>query len=65
LQRDSNNDSLFFWKGQTLHQLERFADAISCFDRAIELNSQNEAAYLQKMGSLQLLQLDGFDPCLL
>ncbi len=38
----------FYEKGQTLEKLRRFKDALACYDKAIELDPENERALRAK-----------------
>ena len=49
------NAFAYYGKGKSLHELEKYSDAIACFDKAIRLDPNYAFAYTAKGESLQKL----------
>jgi hypothetical protein len=49
-------DDLFLNRGQAYFSINKFAEAVICYDKAITYNIKNSAAYLEKAQALHLLK---------
>jgi len=55
LSKDLENLSALKYKAYSLYFLERFEDAIACYDRAIEIEPENPSHYAGKSKALDKL----------
>ncbi|MYH03603.1 MAG: tetratricopeptide repeat protein, partial [Cenarchaeum sp. SB0675_bin_21] len=55
LEMDSNNIQARIFKGDSMNNLERYDEAIKCFDEALSMDSNNAEAYYLKGISMDRL----------